>query len=171
MYAIRSYYDIMKKTLQNSLIKRMSLFNSIVILFVMSVSNGYSQFNFSVEGPITITSSSYDITVGNFDNAGRPEAIVTHAQNYNNTTPSSSNIVTYIKYNTGSSVWESSIIENTGGYASLAITSGDYDSDGNRDFAFTANCNCGNYYLYQGDGADRITSYNVCYTKLLRLHL
>ncbi len=148
----------MKKTLQNSLIKRMSLFNSIVILFVMSVSNGYSQFNFSVEGPITITSSSYDITVGNFDNAGRPEAIVTHAQNYNNTTPSSSNIVTYIKYNTGSSVWESSIIENTGGYASLAITSGDYDSDGNRDFAFTANCNCGNYYLYQGDGADGFTN-------------
>jgi len=130
----------------------------IMIFSIIMATNCYSQFSFDIEGPITITGSAYDITVGNFNNAGRLEAIVTHAQNYNNTTPSSSNIVTYIKYNTGSSVWESSIFENTGGYASQAVTSGDYDSDGNRDFAFTSYCNCGNYYLYQGNGADGFTN-------------
>jgi hypothetical protein len=132
--------------------------STLILLFLFSAKVSFAQFNLSVEGPITITSSAYDMTVGNFDNTGRPEAIVTHAQNYNNTTPSSSNIVTYIKYNTATSTWESTIIENTGGYAGLAITSGDYDSDGNRDFAFTANCNCGNYYLYKGDGADGFTN-------------
>lgn len=146
----------MKKTLQHSLFKRIYLIASI--MFVISITNCYSQFCFSVEGPITITGSANDITVGDFDNSGRPEAIVTHAQNYGNTTPSSSNIVTYIKYNTGSHVWETSIIENTGGYPSLAIASGDFDLDGNRDFVFTSYCNCSNYYLYQGDGANGFTN-------------
>ena len=148
----------MKKLLQNPFLKK-TCSNCLILIFsFITATNCYSQFSFNVEGPIIITGSAYDITVGNFNNAGRLEAIVTHAQNYNSTTPSSSNIVTYIKYNTGSLVWESSIIENTGGYASQAITSGDYDSDGNRDFAFSSYCNCGNYYLYQGNGADGFTN-------------
>lgn len=150
--------EIMKKLFKDSLLKKTCPMCLIFILSFISTTNCYSQFSFEVEGPITINNSSYDITVGNFDNTGRKEAIVTHAQNYNNTTPSSSNIVTYIKYNTLSSTWEGTIIENIGGYPSLGITSGDYDSDGNRDFAFTSNCNCGNYYLYQGDGAGGFTN-------------
>ena len=114
----------MRKKIQNSLSKRTyPLASCIIILLVVSITNCYSQFNFSVEGPITITTSTFDITVNNFNNAGRPEAVVTHVQNYNNIAPSTSNIVTYIKYNTGSSAWESSIIENVGGYASQSITS------------------------------------------------
>ncbi|MFZ4402051.1 MAG: T9SS type A sorting domain-containing protein [Bacteroidales bacterium] len=142
----------MKKHLQNSLIKKTYPICLFFILSFINSTNCHSQFSFTVEGPVTITGSTFDITVGNFDNAGRKEAIVTHDQNYNNTTPSSSNIVSYMKYNTATSTWERTIIENTGGYASLGITSGDYNSDGNRDFAFTSNCNCNNYYLYKGNG-------------------
>ncbi|MGM0636432.1 MAG: FG-GAP-like repeat-containing protein [Bacteroidota bacterium] len=130
----------------------LSLFIGLSSFMSLQAQESYD-YSFNQQPEISVSGNAYDLVVDDFDDSGTPDVIATHLQNYSNLTPSSSNIITYASLNSTTQTWETNIIENTGGYASQAITAGDYNGDGHLDFAFTGNCNCFEHYLYLGDGS------------------
>ena len=131
------------------------IFIGLTSLQAQEATNDYT---FIQQPEISITGSAKDLVVDDFNGSGIPDILTTHAQNYNSLTPSSSNILTYVSLNNSTQNWETNIIENVGGYGSQAITSGDYNGDGNLDFAFSGYCNCSEYYLYLGNGSGGFTN-------------
>ena len=120
-----------------------------------AVAKGYSDYYFTAGNQLSLSQNNlYDLTVGDFDQTnGFEEIVVTHNVNYNYQ-GASNNYLSYVRYD--GSNWTSQTISNTG-YSGLGITSGDYNNDGDRDIAFSANGNVGNYYLFEGNGDGTFT--------------